>query len=243
MSGRFGVAELRHLMRRLAAGDPEACAGLGPFAGLTGDELAGLLERVWGCRSDGATVGVDAARSLLGAARARERVLDVARRGGAVVFATAAPACLLGFHARLATLAREAGGRVVVDDGPHGVPVSGNGHRRIVWVAGVAVATDGRTLGGSVGRDAAAELLFHLARPDLVVGDGPFAAAAVRDGIETVVVADLDGMAFGVAAARGLPVTVVPVRLGACPGAYEELLDLAAAPSGRDGEDGDPAGR
>jgi hypothetical protein len=225
---RIGAAELRHLVRRAVAGDAALHHGLLPFAGVTEAEVYRVLAERWGCAVEGSRVVIDAGASLRGAAGARARVLDVAGRGGSIAFATAAPAALLGFHVQLAALARSAGAVVMGSAVPRGLPVPGPGAARVVWVAGVAVPTDGRTLGGELGGGAAEEVLFHLGRADLVVADGALATAAVGAGIEVVAPADLDALVLGLAAARGLPVTVVPVRAGACPGAYERLLELAA---------------
>ena len=105
----------------------------------------------------------------------------------------------------------------------------GRAARRLVWIEGVAVLTDGDSLLATDGREAGDELLFHVDRPDLLVGDGGFAGCAARDGVEVVAFADIDHLALAVAAERGAPLTVVPIDVRRPAPAYAVLVDRVAA--------------
>ena len=91
----------------------------------------------------------------------------------------------------------------------------------------MAVVSDGESLFGGPGYGAAAELLFHLPPPDLVVADRAIAGGCLATGIETVAFAGFDAVALGVAGLRGEPVTLVPLADTRPPAAYEVLRGLA----------------
>ena len=80
---------------------------------------------------------------------------------------------------------------------------------------------------------ASEELLFSGELPDLVVADRGFAARAVRAGIEVVALGDLDAVALGLTAARGYPLTLVPLQDHRPPAAYAVLAALATEVAGR----------
>ncbi len=63
-----------------------------------------------------------------------------------------------------------------------------------------------------------------------MIADRGFAGGALRAGIEVVALADLDAIALGVAASRGLPVTVVPVHERRPAPVYATLQTLLATP-------------
>jgi len=230
---RLGRAEVLSVARRVIAGDRVALLGLDRFSDLDPAELTGILDSVWGWDDRDASVAIDPDRVLAAFDRARDRVVDVARRGGRVVLATSRPASLLGLHAALARLA-SAAGATVLDPGQAG-PFAGAGRARahLWWVDHVAVVTDGDALLPDPALEAGSELLFEVPAPDLVVGDRGFAGAALARGIEVVALADLDALALGVAAARGLPATVVPLQERRPASAYRVLADrlqLATTP-------------
>ena len=115
----------------------------------------------------------------------------------------------------------------------------GAGGRRLRWLDGVAVVTDGVQLLGDDDVHAAEELLFALPRPDLVVADRCFAGVALNAGFEVVAFADLDAMALAVAAHRGRALRVVPLDERRPPG----RLRRAAPASGGAGGRRDPIAR
>jgi hypothetical protein len=226
---RLGRTELHSIMRRVVARDPAALLGLAPFDRVDLAQLHDAATAVWGWQPDAAAVAIDPDLLVAGTVAARDRILDVARRGGRVLVATTRPASLLPFHQALARLARDAGAHVL--DGEEAGPVAAARRTgiRIWWSGGVAVLTDGDGLLADPGLTAVDELLFSVAHPDLVVADRGFAGGALRAGIEVVAPADLDAVALGLAARRQLPISVVPVHERRPASAYAVLEPLLAA--------------
>ncbi|MCC6338378.1 MAG: phosphatase [Acidimicrobiia bacterium] len=236
---RYGRDEVLGLARRVVSGHARAQLGL-PAASVppvptSVDDVLALAERHWGLRWDGLTPLIDPDLTLAAWVTAVDRVLDVASRGGRLIFATGRPASLLPLYQQVAVLATAAGGDVLADTesppfppGARRTPTA----RRIRWFGGVAVVTDGRSLLADDAVEAARELFFHLPRPDLVVADHGFAGGAVAIDVETVALADLDALAFGLVVDDGLPVTLVPCTDTQAPAAYECLAELARRVSG-----------
>lgn len=227
---RYGRDEVVGLARRVVSGHARARLGLPTAADdhpASIDDVLALAERHWGLHWDGPTPVIDPDLTLASWSAAVERVLDVSSRAGRLIFATGRPASLLPLYQELAAVALAAGGEVLADAESSPFPPGARrspSARRLRWFGGVAVVTDGRSLLADDGLEAAQELLFHLARPDLVVGDQGFAGTAIAQEVETVAVADLDALAFGVAVDEGLPVTLVPCADGQPPAAYESLV-------------------
>jgi Phosphatase len=227
---RLGRTEMLSVMRRVVAGDPVALLGLERFDRADVAELRTVASEVWGWKADEPTVTIEPDRLLTGLLSARDRVVDVARRGGRILVATGRPASLLPMHQQLARLGRSEGGHLL-DAGEAGpVAAAGRSSVRLWWIGGVAVLTDGDVLLADAGIDAIDELLFTVPHPDLVVADRGFAGGALRAGIEVVALADLDAIALGLAASRGLPVTVVPLQERRPASAYRALEPLLSAP-------------
>jgi hypothetical protein len=228
---RLGRAELYSVMRRVTRGDPAALLGLDRFAHADVNEARAAAQEIWGWDPDDPVVAIDPDRLLAAVLAARGRVLDVARRGGRVLLATGRPASLLAAHQAFARLARATGAHVLEADEAGPIPAAGRAGMRLWWVGGVAVVTDGVALLADPGVRAIDELLFTVPYPDLVVADRGFAGGALRAGIEVVALADLDGIALGIAARRGLPVTVVPIHEHRPAAAYSALEPLLAPTS------------
>jgi hypothetical protein len=237
---RLGRVELQSVMRRVAGGDRYALLGLDRFAGVDLPELQRVATSVWGCDPMASTLSIDPDRLLAGLTAATGRLRDVARRGGRVLLATGRPASLLPVHQALGRMARAHGAHVLeaVEAGP--IAAAGRAGLRLWWVGGVAVPTDGEALLADPGLDALDELLFEVPHPDLVVADLGFAGGALRAGIEVVALADLDALAIGLAAARGLPVTVVPLHGRRPAAAYSVLEGLVTVPVTAPARPGDP---
>jgi hypothetical protein len=217
-------------MRGLVTGDRRGLVGFGRFPGLRVEEVLDALDQVWGWTPAEANVAIDPGRTLAGAQAAFARIAAVAAVGGRVTFAPARPASLLELQWVVATLAGDAGARLVAADETPALRVAGRPGRRIRWVGAVAVLTDGSSLLATDAPECGDEALFELpARPDLLVGDGVYAAAALRAGIPAVAFAGLESMVFGVAARRGAPVTIVPLDETRPPRAYAPLETLARA--------------
>lgn len=227
---RLGRTELHSVMRRVVGGDPVALLGQDRFDGVDLSELQATASEVWGWDAHEPTVTVDPDLLLNGLSAARARVLDVARRGGRVLVATSRPASLLPLHQHFARLTRAVGGHLL-DAGEAGpLSAAGRASVRLWWLGGVAVMTDGDALIADPGIEAIDELLFTVPYPDLVIADRGYAGGALRAGIEVVALADLDAIALGLASARGLPVTVVPMNERRPAAAYAALEPLLAAP-------------
>ena len=222
-SARFSRDDVVAIMRALVRGDSGATLGLPPFPDLTMEHAAAAAELIFGWNGDGPRARIDPARTVDGFTAACARVLEVARAGGRIAFATGRPASLLGLHRALAGAASAAGGEVL--SATQSAPVDARG-LRIWWVDGVATVSDGESLLADDSTAAADELLFLLPRPDLLVGDLAFAGTAAGTGLEVVAFTDLDAIALAVAAWRGMAVRVVPLDERRTPHAYDPLLEL-----------------
>jgi Phosphatase len=232
-SARFSRDDVINMTRALVRGDRDARLGLPPFSGLTEEHVAAATALMFGWDGNGTRARIAPSSTIDGFRSACERILESARTGGRLAFATARPASLLGVYRALATAASASGARVLsaVQSGP--VDRAG---RRLWWVDGVAVLSDGASLVALDSKEAADELLFALPEPDLVVADRVFAGTAVSHGHEVIAFADLDAIALAVASWRGMAIRVVPVDDGRPPGTYGALLELldevAAQPAG-----------
>ena len=222
---RMGRTEVAGVVARLGAGHPDATLGL-QLGHISREEAWAGIEEVWGYDGEGLRAQIDPARTLDGAAQAAVRIDDVARAGGRVALATGRPASLLGLYRTLAARLVERGAEVLAYEafGPFG------GGRSLWWVDGVAIVTDGSGILGDDGITAGQEWLFAVGRPDLVIADRGFAAAALGAGHETVTIADLDAAVFGVAARRGHPVRIVPLNERRPPEAYAPITAALTTP-------------
>jgi Phosphatase len=220
---RFGRDEVTGIMRRVEQGAPSSLLGLPAFTGLTREQIAAAVELVYGWEGDGPRARIAPARTVDGFTVAVTRLLEVARGGGRLAFATTRPAALLQLYRRLAARAAAEGAEVLGGDETVGFGPTG---RRIRWVDHVAVLTDGAALLADDGVEAAEEWLFALAFPDLVIADHSYAGVASASGLEVVAFADLDAVALAVASWQGRAVRVVPLDDRRPPAAYAGLLDL-----------------
>ncbi len=222
-SPRLGRDELRSMARRFHGGDRRLHLGLDPFEGLTEEHVAAAYAEQLGWDGDGPRGRIDPARTVDGWLAACARVLELARLGARVAFATTRPASLLGLHQALARAALDAGGNVLTNDE---AAIPGDHRRKLWWLDGVAVVTDREALLGDAGVEAADEMLMTVERPDLVVADGVFAGCALRGGLEVVAFAGLDTPALVVAAWRGMALRLVALDDQRPPQAYGPLHDL-----------------
>jgi hypothetical protein len=196
-SARFGREEMLATMRRVTTGSPRALLGAAPLGDLSAAQVQDAVSAVYGWEGDGPRARISASCTIDGFDAACSRVLEVARDRRRIAFATARPASLLPLYRDLAAAAAAAGADVATatESG-----VFGTRGRRLRWLDRVAVATDGVTLLGDDDPEAAEELLFTVARPDLVVADRCFAGVALRAGFGGAF-ADLDAAVPG----RGPP--------------------------------------
>ncbi|HEX5586041.1 MAG TPA: phosphatase [Acidimicrobiia bacterium] len=230
-SNEFGREEIAALMRRVSRNDERALLGCAPFEGVALADVQAAVAAVYGWDGDGTRAAIAARCTIAGFDAALERIMEVARQGGRLAFATACPASLFAVHRALAAEAARAGG--VVFDAVESATISDRGQRatRLRWIDRVAMVSDGRALldGATARRDAAEELLFNVGAVDLVVADRAFAGVALAAGLEVVALAGLDALAFAVAQWRGMAMRVVPLAEQRPPAAYGPLLELLDA--------------
>jgi hypothetical protein len=224
-SATFSQGEVLAMMTRLARNDTRTLLGCAPFAGITIEHVRAAVAEGYGWTGDGPRARISPDRTVDAFDAACARVLEIARQGGRIAFATSSPASLFAVHRELARIARASGadvfeaGESASFRGRDASPV------RLRWVDLVAMATDGRALlGDDESGRAANELLFAIGHPDLLVADRTFAGTALAAGIEVVAFVGLDALALTVAAWRGLAIRVVPVDEQQPPGAYRPLL-------------------
>ena len=222
---RMGRAEVAAVVARLAAGHPAATLGL-DLGRITRDEAWVAIKEGWGYDGNAPRASIEPERTLAGASDAAVRLRAVAQRGGRVALATGRPASLLGAYRAIAAALADAGADVLACEafGPFGAA------RSLWWVDGVAVVTDGASLLADDAIVAGVEWLFAVGRPDLVIADRGFAAAALGAGHETVAFADLDAAVLGVAALRDLPVRLLPLDEQRPPEAYGPIVAALTAP-------------
>jgi hypothetical protein len=223
----IGARELHSLVARVVYGDRGALGGLTPLV-TTAEDAWRAVQSVYGTGAHEPAIDPDRAARAVAAAGAR--LATAARAGGRIALASARPAESLGLFLDLARLAARLGGMVVTERDAGPLRIDGREPRWLRWLGGVAVVTDRHALYEARAADAAAEWMFLVGRPALVVADGPFAERAWHEGIPTLAFAGLDRPALAVAAATGTgDGAVVPVHGGRPPVAYEVLAALLEA--------------
>ncbi|MBM3671525.1 MAG: hypothetical protein FJW86_05010 [Actinobacteria bacterium] len=222
----LGRAEVEHVVARLAAGAPESLLGL-DLGRVTRDEAYAALDAIWGWDGRGPRASIDPARTLEAMTAAAGILTEAVGAGARIAFATGRPASLLPMYRGLAAHAAAAGAELLTCDRQ---VVEGAGEQSLWSHDGVTVVSDGLSVLADDGVLAGDEWLFAVGRPKLAVADHGFAAAAVGDGYQTIAFADLDALAIGVAARRGLPVCVVPMHDGRPPSAYDVVTESLLAP-------------
>jgi hypothetical protein len=215
------------VMRRVARNDRMALLGCAAFDGVDLEQVQCAVAAIYGWSGDGPRARIDATRTVEAFAAASARVLEVAREGGRLAFATGCPASLFVLHRALARAATDAGGNVFASAESAALDERGRHATRLRWLDQVAVVSDGRALlGDDRTRRAAEELLFTVGHPDLVVADRTFAGHALACGLEVVAFAGLDALALALAEWRGHAIRVVPLDEHRPPAAYQPLVDL-----------------
>lgn len=219
-----GPTELRRKIVRLTTADRRAFGELEPMVGLALGDVWRAVTATFGATETAAAI--DVALTVAATRAAAARVVAVATGGGRIAIATASPASLLTLHLAFAQLVCGAGGELIdlADFGP--IRADGRTARRLRWVGGVAVVSDGRAICDTRDGEAAREWIFAMPRPALVVADGAFAEIAWEAGIEVVAVAGLDRPALALAATRVGRCTVVPVHTDRPASAYRPLEEL-----------------
>jgi len=232
--GTPGRTELQRLVERMVLGERTALGEMTPLAGVTVVDAWAAMTAVFGPKVD--LPVIDAHCTMAGAELAAQRIREVSIAGGRIAFATGSPASLLPMHSFLARLALECGAEVDDQDDVGPFRADGRTPRWLRWCDGVATVTDGESICSARGGEAAREWVFILARPALVVADGPFAEAAWEAGIDVVAFAGLDRPGLAIPACRRDRATVVPLRTDRPPLAYRPLMGCFGKWLG--GEDG-----
>jgi hypothetical protein len=220
----LGRAEVERLVARLVAGAPEAALGL-DLGRVGRDEAYGAIDAIWGWDATNPRAAIDPDRTLEAADAAAGLLAAAAVPGARIALGTGRPAALLPLYRGLAAALTSNGAEVLACEHQ---AVDGAAEQVLWWHDGVAVVSDGLSVLADDGLLAGRDWLFAVGRPKLAIGDHGFAAAAVAEGHQTIALADLDALALGVAARRGLPVCVVPIHDGRPPAAYEVILERLA---------------
>jgi len=165
---------------------------------------------------------IDPARTATGLVEAGERIGNVARAGGRLVFATGHPGAMILYYLGLARWAQELGGEAVTAEtrGRYQKGIS------LDWAGRVGTLGDGASLFHTHDPEPMRDVLGQAGPVDLVVADHGFAGAAISAGVPTVVVMDTNDPAIAVVAARGADVTVVPMDDNRPLNSYSAALDV-----------------
>lgn len=233
---RWSTSELEAHIRSIVAADRHALLGLDAPRGVTAVEVARVAAGVWGwasaSASDEPVASVDPRVTVERALALCERIDEVGRAGGVVAFATGRPASMLPLHMALVRRALAVGAEVPSPARDTAEFLSdGRAGRRLRWLEGVAVVAVDETLVPSAGVEAGEELLFEVPKPDLLVGDRGFAAAAWRSGVEIAALVDFDALALTVVARADPRVLFVPLDDQRPPEAYAPLSRLVSGHS------------
>ena len=219
-----GLARLEH---QLLVGDPRALFGTERWAFRSDDELVSLRSEVWGLVPKEEKFWLDPDRSLAAMRMAGNRIREVAKSGGRIAFATGYPGSLLSTYMGLASIAYEYGAHVLQSK-HEPVELEGTPHATgFRWFHGVGVLARAEALLPTTDPAVGNDMLYIFGRPDLFVGDGVYAGAMIRAGVNTVVIAPPTQPVFGAAHRRTSNVTVVPTIVGAEPMSYAPLVEAA----------------
>lgn len=218
-----------HKAALLTTGDPDATFGIRAAAGTTAAEALQAVAGVAGCREPGEAY-IDPAATLAGAADAARRLAAACRAGARVLVATGHPTGLLPLCMRVAEslAARGAKLRRPLEDRR----LAPGDHRRLRYLGGVAVLTDGASLLHTHSPWAMERVLASGEKVDLVLGDHGFAGAAVEAGIPAVAFMDTNDPALAVAKALGAEVVLVPLDDNRPPDLYLPLAERMVADLG-----------
>lgn len=203
---------------RLVSGDDDYTFGLDDWRSLTLREAVDAVRAVCGGDPGGAEVPdgpgwIDPDATLRGIARHRDALAELAAAGGGrVLLATGHPTGLLGHYAALARALQASGCDLLAPLDDTWLSTDSRGRRLGVrFVDGVGCVHDGASL-RHTHRALFMEAMLDVADDaDLVIGDHGMAGAAVRRGIPTLSIADVNDPALPVAQVRGRTDAVLPI--------------------------------
>ncbi len=211
---------------QLVAEDRGAVFGLSNLEPMAADQVLAAAAQLTGAGTPGEEF-IDPEATLAGVGAAAARLREAAGAGARVLLGTGHPTGMISLLMQLALRLEAAGARVLrpLDDERLG----GDGERRrIRYVGGVAVLTDGANLLHTHAPWAMQQMLAETPRPDLVVADHGFAGAAINAGIPTITTMDSNDLALAAAWAAGCEVIVIPLDDNRRPDAYLPLVPLLA---------------
>jgi hypothetical protein len=217
----------------LSDGDEDTSLGL-PQPDLSPQEVLDAVAKACGCSGDlNQRTGdsyIDPVRTQEELDKAARRLAEAAKRGETVLLATGHPTGVLPLHMAAARALARAGTKVITptEDGKLGADPAGRRRNRVRYLDGVAVLSDGASL-FHTHESWPMERLLESAdgqAPDLVVADHGYAGAAIREGIETISLADVNDPALLVAQALGSTEIVVPLDDNVSPTLYGPLAEL-----------------
>ena len=210
-------------IRKLVEGNEGMALGLSGMSGRSIEDVLKSVSNITGCSPDpkdeDVVDAIDPQRTVAGLVSAGERLLDYARSGAKLLFATGHPTGLLLHTLRVADAYARAGGTVARLGGEESFAFEG-GNARICYVGGagcLAVGSSLRHTHSAVGMDA---ILDSHPWPDAVFADHGFAGAAIERGIPTIAIMDINDPALAVAA-ESHDVVVVPMDDNRAPHLYE----------------------
>ncbi|MGW5658228.1 phosphatase [Streptomyces humi] len=223
----------RRNYRLFAARDPRVLIGIDPQGSWAEAELVRLMAAKCGVSDDPRCVSghdvIDPARTVAALDAFAERVREVARRRGPVLFGTGHPHRLIGFYAGLADALSAAGCEVLTPAQGHCVDITTRFGLRtgsLDYVQGVGLVreSEGERPGCAPGTHTHSPLPVRLALeaaargdgplPELVVGDHGWVCGAGQLGFEAIGLADTDDPAVFVGEAEGAVSVAVPVDDG-----------------------------
>jgi hypothetical protein len=223
-------------IRKLIEGDKGMAFGMSGMTGRSIDQVLSLVSDITGCSTDAADEDVvdaiDPERTVAALVRAAERLVDCARSGAELVFATGHPTGLLLHHLRVADAYSAAGGKVVRPGEEESFPYQ-SATARVCYVGAVGCLAVGSSLHhthSAAGMEAA---LDSGPAPDAVVADHGFAGAAIERGIPTIAIMDINDPALAVAVGEGKDVIAVPMDDNRPPHLYEPSWRLFELVLGR----------
>lgn len=201
----------KYLLHALDAGQIEECA-----------------TEVYGVDLSKNKIHINAELCEIAIDEAAGRLLDASVNGAKIIFASSRPSATLALFSRLAGLSQEFGATIIDSfTNTSKTIIDGRKGRNLTWCEKVAAVSDEETMSllGTNDVKIGDDLFFHLPRPDLVVADHVFAAAALTSGFPTISFVGLESLAVAVASVNEKNDLSVPISLSRPTSHYEIIFD------------------